>query len=125
MHTGHGAVVILGHILIAVFFLYIGLRNLRIIPRHVERFRNYGIPFPGPFLAAGFAFQFGGGLLVLAGWHADLGAILLIVFTVLANLLYHHFWTMKDPATRRIHQNYFFNNLAVMGGLLLVFAAAP
>lgn len=122
MHSGQNAMVIAGQVLIAVFFLYIGIRNLKIIPRHVEKFRKYGIPFPGLFLMAGFAFQFGGGLLLLSGWHAEIGAILLIVFTALANLLYHHFWTMTDAVMHRTHQNYFFNNLAVMGGLLLVYA---
>lgn len=124
MHTGQGTIVITGQVLIAVFFLFIGIRNLKIIPRHIDKFRKFAIPFPGLFLTAGFAFQFGGGLLLLAGWHTEIGAVLLIVFTLLANFLYHHFWTMSDAVMHRTHQNYFFNNLAVTGGLLLVYATA-
>lgn len=120
MHAEHSILQILAHVLIAAFFLFIGARNVPVAARHVERFRRLGIPFPGAFLAAGFATQFTGGVLVLADLYAWIGAILLLVFTVLANVLYHRYWTMTDVAQRQVHQNYFFNNLAVMGGLLLV-----
>ena len=50
-------------------------------------------------------------------------AAMLIVFTLMANFMYHHFWSMTDPQLRRTHTWIFCNNIAVMGGLLMVIAS--
>ena len=65
-HADHSMLQILGHVCIATFFLVIGVRNLAISGNHVNKFRKMGIPFPKAFLAAGYAFQFAGGWMVLA-----------------------------------------------------------
>ncbi|MDB5570943.1 MAG: hypothetical protein JWN93_2126 [Hyphomicrobiales bacterium] len=109
-----------GQACIATFYLVIGARNLRLRANHVRKFAQLGVPLPGAFLLLGFAFQFGGGLMILLDVFALLGAGLLFVFTVLANLIYHRWWSMGEEAARRIHMNYFFNNVGNLGGLLLV-----
>jgi uncharacterized membrane protein YphA (DoxX/SURF4 family) len=45
---------------------------------------------------------------------------MLVVFTVLANVLYHDFWVMTEPRQNQTHLWIFCNNIAVTGGLLLV-----
>ncbi|MFM1814415.1 MAG: inner membrane protein YphA [Pseudomonadota bacterium] len=119
-HADHSVLQILGHVCIATFFLVIGVRNLAISGNHVNKFRKMGIPFPKAFLAAGYAFQFAGGLMVLLDFHAWVGAILLIVFTVMANALYHCWWWIDDIELSRRHMNLFFNNIGNLGGLLLL-----
>ena len=54
--------------------------------------------------------------------HAAFGASLLIVFTILANVLFHRWWQLEDRVARRIHMNYFFNNVGNIGGLLVLIA---
>jgi len=122
-HADHSAIQVIAHLCIGMFFLVIGLRNLSLRANHVAKFAKLGIPWPGAFLMAGFAFQFAGALMVIVDFHAAVGAGLLIVFTIMANALYHRWWTMTDTALRRTHMNYFFNNVGNLGGLLLVASA--
>ncbi|MFY9684305.1 MAG: hypothetical protein WAJ88_00765, partial [Pseudolabrys sp.] len=58
--------------------------------------------------------------LLLINWHPAIGALCLIVFTVLASLLLLRFWEMDDPMKRMGMQNGFLANIAVTGGLLLL-----
>ena len=55
-----------------------------------------------------------GSVLVISGWKARLGAVLLLVFLVPATLLFH---ADVSDSGERIQ---LFKNLAIMGGLLLV-----
>ena len=121
-HQGSSTIQIAGQVCIAAFFLVIGLRNLKRAENHVRKFAALGVPFPRAFLWAGFAFQFAGGLSVGLDVQAAFGACLLIVFTILANALFHRWWLLEDPVARRIHMNYFFNNVGNIGGLLVLIA---
>jgi uncharacterized membrane protein YphA (DoxX/SURF4 family) len=58
--------------------------------------------------------------LLLLNWHPAIGALCLIVFTVLASLLLLRFWEMDDPMKRTGMQNGFLANIGVVGGLLLL-----
>ena len=113
-----------GRLLIVFFFLAAGLGNLTParIRDHVERLAEFGVPFPAAAFWFGMALQFTGCALVLAGWHADVGVIFLIVFTVLANALFHRFWTATDPARRNTLRILLLNGIAIVGGLLLLLA---
>jgi putative oxidoreductase len=119
-HADHSLLQILGHVCIATFFLLIGVRNLVISGNHVNKFRKMGIPFPEALLAGGYAFQFAGGIMVLIDFYAWIGAILLIIFTVMANVLYHCWWWVDDIEHSRRQMNLFFNNVGNIGGLLLL-----
>lgn len=119
-HADHSLLQIIGHVGIATFYLVIGIRNLGISGNHVNKFRKMGIPFPAAFLAAGYTFQFAGGLMVLLDIFAWVGALLLICFTVLANVLYHRWWLIEDVELSRRHMNLFFNNIGNLGGLFLL-----
>ena len=78
------------------------------------------VPFTGLLALAG-------GLSILLGWHARVGAWLLVLFLVPVTLAMHAFWTMPDPMTRMMHQGMFMKNLGLLGGALLIayFGAGP
>ena len=111
-----------GRLLIVLSFLVAGLCNLTPaqIKGHIERLAGFHMPFPALAFGIGIALQFTGCILVLAGWHADIGAIFLIVFTVAATTIYHRFWSKKDPMQRTISRLTLVGNTAVVGGLLLL-----
>lgn len=112
-----------GRLLIVGFFVAAGLYNLNPvrIRAHVERLGEMGLPWPAAVFWFGMTMQFSGCALVLAGWHADAGVILLIVFTVLANALFHRFWTVRDdPVRRHSVRILLLNGMAIVGGLLLL-----
>ena len=112
----------LGRLLIVVFFLAAGLYNLAParVKDHIERMAAIGVPLPAAAFWFGMALQFTGIVLVATGWHAEIGAWCLIIFTVVANALFHRFWTIQDPARRNTLRLMLLNGIAITGGLLLL-----
>lgn len=120
-YADHMPLEIAGQLMIATLFLGTLVLNAATKEQqHVDRMAAMGIPRPRTTLWAGFALQAVGGLMVAIDWHAGLGAILLIVFTLLASAIFHRFWTMEDPLRRHLHLSFIFSNIAVIGGLLLL-----
>ncbi len=109
-------------LLIVGFFVIAGLCNLTParIRDHIDRLEGLGVPLPAAAFWFGIVLQFTGCALVLAGWHADIGVLCLIVFTVVANALFHRFWTATDPARRNTLRLMLLNGIAILGGLLLL-----
>lgn len=68
-----------------------------------------------------------GGLSVLLGYRARLGAWLLVVFLVPVTIMMHNFWAVTDPAMHKMQQAMFFKNVSMLGGALLIsyFGAGP
>ncbi len=62
-----------------------------------------------------------GGILVLLGVKVRFGAFLLMLFLIPATIVMHRFWDLQGDE-RQIQMIMFLKNLAIFGGLLLVFA---
>jgi putative oxidoreductase len=63
-----------------------------------------------------------GGLSVVLGFWADLGALLLAAFLIVSAFMMHNFWTMDD-ATQKMNETVaFFKNLSMAGAALIIFA---
>ena len=78
-----------------------------------------GLPYPALFLPPTVACQIGGGLMVLLGFWARLGAFGLLGFTVVATLLAHG--TRGLTGEKRLQQETTaFEHLAIVGGFLFV-----
>jgi putative oxidoreductase len=58
--------------------------------------------------------------LIIFGWQARLGVLGLMLFLLLATLLFHRFWRMPDEARRNLARINVMNNCAIFGGLLLL-----
>lgn len=78
------------------------------------RIAERGLPLAPLLLVLAMALMAVGSVLVISGWRARLGAVLLLVFLVPTTLLFHG--DVSDLAERI----QLFKNLAIMGGLLLV-----
>lgn len=63
-----------------------------------------------------------GGLMVLLGIWADLGALLLVIFLVPTAFLMHNFWSVTDPQGRQMEQTQFLKDLSLAGAALALFA---
>ncbi len=68
-----------------------------------------------------------GGLSVLLGYHARIGAWFLVLFLLPVTFMMHRFWAVDDPMMVAIQQAMFMKNLSMLGGALLVayFGAGP
>jgi len=111
-----------GRLLIVAFFAIVWLRNLsgHHIQDHIKRLTIFRAPLPRVTFWMGMALDAVGCVLILIDWHPAIGALCLIVFTVLASLLLLRFWEMEDPMKRTGMQNGFLANIGVVGGLLLL-----
>ena len=120
-HADHTALQILGHAMIAFLFLFRCFTAMPRFAEHAGRLAKKSVPFPKLSLAIGFGMMLVGGVSVLIDIHTVIGACILIVFTMLANVLYHDFWNKEHDRAERNRALYVFcNNTAVMGGLVLV-----
>jgi putative oxidoreductase len=68
-----------------------------------------------------------GGLSILLGYHAKLGAWLIALFLVPVTLMMHRFWLVQDPMMAQIQMILFMKNVSMLGGALLIsqFGAGP
>jgi putative oxidoreductase len=113
-----------GRLLIVAYFLVTGVSNLTRarIKDHIDRMVAFGTPLPRATFWIGIALQLAGCALLLTGWHAEIGAWCLIVFTVAATAIFHRFWRIADPLRRNFSRLMLLNNTGVLGGLLLLLA---
>lgn len=111
-----------GRMLFVSYFVVAGLCNLAParVKDHIERMGASGTPFPALAHWSGIAIQFTGCALIVGGWHAEVGVLLLIVFTIAATAIFHRFWNMHEPARRNVSRVMFLNNIGVLAGLLLL-----
>jgi len=123
-HANHTVLTIAGYIMVGSVFINQAISTL---PR--ERFANHsmklgerGFPAPDFVLACALAMMLAGGVMVTLDVYARVGALMLIIFTLIATYLYQRFWTIQDPSKRREKRGTFFNNLAILGGLFLIAA---
>jgi len=75
-------------------------------------------------LAIATALELVGGILLLLGWRARLGSLLLLLFLVPTTYLMHAYWkaSIADIQMQQIH---FMKNVAIIGGLLILLGSGP
>jgi uncharacterized membrane protein YphA (DoxX/SURF4 family) len=108
-------------LLLIAFFLSVGIRNLQPhhIEDHVKRLTNFKAPWPRATFWVGQSIEFIGCALVLFNWHAPIGVLLLLFFTIVASALLLRFWEVEGPMRTGL-QNGMLANIGIVGGLLLL-----
>jgi putative oxidoreductase len=86
-----------------------------------------GVPLASLAVPLSGIIAFAGGLSILLGYKAKIGAWLLVLFLVPVTLMMHNFWTLTDPMMAQMDQAMFMKNVAMLGGALLIahFGAGP
>lgn len=112
-------------VLVSQIFLLSGVMKLLDPSGTMHQMESRGMFWVPLFFAGAVAFELGGGLSLLLGYKARLGALALILFLVPVTLVFHSWWTYADPTQQRVNMLFFLHNLALMGGLLLFVAVGP
>ena len=63
-----------------------------------------------------------GGVYIVLGFYADLGALLIALFLIPTAFLMHAFWKETDPTAKQNETISFFKNLSLAGAALIIFA---
>lgn len=111
--------ILAGRTLLALIFILSGIGKFMDWSSNVAYMETQGLVWIPLFLAAAAIVEIAGGLSVLTGTFARVGALLLFLYLIPVTLLFHDFWTLEGAA-RQTQMINFLKNLSVMGGLLLV-----
>jgi putative oxidoreductase len=121
--TKDGAV-LAGRILVAALFLISGIGKTAGFAGTAALMGSKGLPAAEVLLVATIVIELGGGVAIIAGWKTGWAAIALFLFTGIATVVFHNFWLV--PADQaQMQQIQFMKNVAIMGGLLVLFGGSP
>jgi putative oxidoreductase len=116
-----GIPVVIARILLALMFVLAGVGKLGGLEGTAGYIASKGLPLPMVLAVAAGVVELVAGVLLIIGWQARWAALALAAFTLVASVIFHNFWAM--PAEQQMMQQLMFmKNMAVVGGLLLVFA---
>ena len=108
-------------VLLTLPFLRSGLSKIVDFEATAGFMRAEGMRLVPLFLVGAIVLEVLGGLSILAGYRARLGAIALMVFLVPTTLIFHDFWSFTGDAAA-MQRLSFINNLGLLGGLSMVAA---
>jgi putative oxidoreductase len=115
---------LVGRVLLALMFVWAGYGKITGYDGTAGFMASMGVPMVGVLLPLTILVELGGGLALIVGWKARWAALLLAAFTVIASVVFHNFWTMTGDAAMT-NMLFFYKNVAVIGGLLMVWAFGP
>ncbi len=115
---------LVGRILLAVIFIISGIGKITGFDGTVGYIASKGLPMAQLVAIGTIVVEIGGGILLAIGYKARWAALALAVFTLLAAILFHNFWAV-EAAQKMNQQINFLKNLAITGGMLMVFAFGP
>lgn len=111
--------ILIGRIVLGLFFVIAGIRNFLRLPARLEMKTNYGWKLPAVATVLGFATQLVAGFSLVFGFWPVWGAIALIVFLIAATALFHNFLLFTGEE-RLPHLYFTLVNCALVGYCLMV-----
>jgi putative oxidoreductase len=112
-----------GRILLAVIFITSGFGKITGY-ESTAQYMAAKLPLVVLLLPLTILVELGGGIALAVGFKARWAGLALAIFTLLAGILFHDYWN-ADAAHRMGQQINFMKNVAITGGMLMVFAFGP
>lgn len=116
--TGSKVIFLLGRILFSTIFVMAGPSLFSV--GTIAFATQAGVPFAKFLVPAAGILAILGGLSVLLGYRARLGAWLLVAFLLPVTLAMHKFWGISDPAAAQVQMVHFMKNVSMLGAALLI-----
>lgn len=114
-------VIVIGRILFVLVFFGSAFGHLTQTSGMAEYAKSRGVPMPEVAVIGSGVLMVLGGLSVLLGLWADLGALLLLIFLVPTAVLMHPFWKETDAQTKQMEQVQFLKDMSLAGASLMLF----
>ena len=115
---------LVGRILLAIVFIPAGFSKIGGFAGTAGYIASKGLPLPEVGAALAIAVEIVAGIALLVGWKARWAALVLAVFTLLATVIFHAFWSVP-PEQHMTQYLMFMKNVGIVGGLMLVYAFGP
>lgn len=112
---------VIGRVLFALIFINSGIAHLTKLKDMTGYAQFKKVPAPKLAVIVTGLMLIIGGLYVVFGVYADLGALLLALFLVPTAFMMHNFWTIQDPQAKQGEMINFFKNLSLAGAALIIF----
>jgi putative oxidoreductase len=112
---------VIGRIGLALLFLWSGYEKLAHPASTVAYMQAYALPAADLLMWPALLLELAGGAMLALGWKLRWMALVLAGYTFAATFVFHAYWSA--PADQVMNEQiHFMSNLAIAGGLLLVFA---
>lgn len=109
----------IGRFLFSLIFVLSGFKHFS--AELVGYAANSGVPMANVLVPLSGLMAIVGGLSVLLGFHARIGALLLVLFLVPVTFMMHNFWAVTDPQMAGMQMAHFMKNLALIGGAVYIY----
>ncbi|NBC08402.1 MAG: DoxX family membrane protein [Bacteroidetes bacterium] len=113
---------LLGRALLSFIFLYEAYDSIFYFQATKEKMTAYGLTWQQDFVLVGaIILLLLGGTLLLIGYRTGFAMFILLCYWIPVTFIVHSFWNDPEPA-RRLQSIMFMKNLAIVGGMLMVWA---
>ena len=117
-------VLLIGRILFAFVFVSSGLSHLAKVDAMAGYAKFKKVPAAKLSVLISGALLALGGISIMLGVYADLGALVISVLLIVMALKMHDFWTQSDAQAKQTEMISFLKNISMAGGGLFIFAIA-
>jgi len=114
---------LLGRLFFALIFLMAGPNHFS--SQTIAYAASQGVPLASIAVPFSGVLAILGGLSILVGYRARIGAWLIVLFLLAVTPTMHNFWTVSDPMMHQMQMIMFMKNLAMLGGALLITQFGP
>ena len=113
-----GSIALLARFLFVVIFLMSGPRHF--LSQTIAYAASQGVPLASISVPLSGVLALAGGLSILLGYRARIGAWLIVLFLAVVTPLMHKFWGVTDPMMYQMQFIMFMKNVSMIGGALLI-----
>lgn len=114
-----------GRILFSLIFLFTAYNHFS--GEAIAYAASKNVPFASVLVPVSGIIATLGGISIVLGYKARLGAWLIVLFLVPVTFMMHNFWAISDPTMKQMQMSMFLKNLSMMGAALLItyFGSGP
>lgn len=121
LDTYRNPIALIARILLALIFVITGFGKLTGLEGTSGYIGSVGLPFPMLLAIGAGVLELVAGIALIVGWQARWAALALAIFTAIASVFFHAFWSMPQEQ-QMMQQLMFMKNVSIIGGLLMVAA---
>ena len=115
-------ILLIGRILFALVFVSSGMNHLAKVEAMAGYAKFKKVPAAKLSVMVSGVLLAAGGLSIILGVYADLGALIIAILMIVMALKMHDFWTQTDAQAKQTEMISFSKNISMAGGALFIFA---